>query len=188
MSVSASTSVSRDVLAPTIVIGPSAVLLVVTTPPPTPLRSDAAPQAWMSTASFLGRLARSLSPSVVFVIAAFFVSAVVFILARGWRRAGVGWLYYAHFQWPCIINLIAHSQSNCRLELFSWLSVRPAMAAFVFSNVPSPTAPSFIWLCMHWKPKKLPVPLLPLPFSFSHCHRRICRLGNPLKAPTLLYL
>lgn len=83
VTVSVSASVSRGVLAPTIVIGPSAVLLVVTTPHPAPMPARRLEcqlrHSWGDLcAPFL---------SVVFVVAAFFVSCVVFILARGYCRS-----------------------------------------------------------------------------------------------------
>lgn len=77
-------SVSRDVLAPTIVIGPTAVLLVVTTHTPRPAATP--PCRLECQLRHSGRATRGLPFSVV-VVAAFFVSAVVFILAsrrRGW--------------------------------------------------------------------------------------------------------
>lgn len=78
-------SVSRDVLAPTIVIGPTAVLLVVTTHTPRPAATP--PRRLECQLRHSGRATRGLPFSVV--VAAFFVSAVVFILASK-RRKWVG--------------------------------------------------------------------------------------------------
>lgn len=83
-----SVSVSRDVLAPTIVIGPTAVLLVVTTHTPRPAATP--PRRLECQLRHSGWATRGLPFSVV-VVAAFFVSAVVFILAtkrRGWGGHG----------------------------------------------------------------------------------------------------
>lgn len=113
----------------------------------------------MSTASFLGRLERSLAPhplplSLSRLLLLFYLLVLfLFILARGGCRGRVS---CAHFQWPCIINLIARSQSNCRLELFSWLSVLPEWQLLSFLMWPSTLYPHSHPSRMHWKPKKLP--------------------------------
>lgn len=80
-------SVSWDVLALTIVIGPTAVLLVVTTHTPRPAATP--PRRLECQLRHSGWATRGLPFSVV-VVAAFFVSAVVFILASRRRVWGGG--------------------------------------------------------------------------------------------------